>query len=291
VSSPASGGPPAIVQRLGALVDWVPGAPAAVFVYQRDRRTAGSVLAAGLAFRIFLMLLPLSLIGAAALGFVTQEGGRSTKEVVHDLGITGVLVRTIAQNTDEARRGRWFLLVVGLVLLLYTASAVYRAVRLIHQVAWQEAPSKASGLTAAVLPLILIALLVVGPASSSLQSRFPGAQAVIELLFVAVTIGAWLLVTSLLPHGRAPWQALLPGVLVVGLGLSVMHAITVLYIPHKLSSSSQLYGSLGAAATLMAWLFFGCRLVVAGAVLNASLWEQGWSLGASPQKKAAKGQP
>jgi uncharacterized BrkB/YihY/UPF0761 family membrane protein len=288
VSTPVSSRRPAIARRLAALVDLVPGAPAAVSVYQRDRRTAGSVLAAGLAFRIFLMLLPLSLIGAAALGFATLEGGRSTKEVVRDLGVTGVLVQTIAQNTADARRGRWFLLVVGLILLLYTASAAYRALRLIHQVAWQEGPSKSSSVTAAVLPLLLITLFVLGPAFSSLQSRFPGTRVVIELIFVTVILGAWLLVTWLLPHGQAPWQALLPGVVAVALGLGVMHAITVLYIPRRLSSSSQLYGSLGAAATLMAWLFFGCRLVVAGAVLNASLWEQGRSLGVSPQKKAAK---
>jgi hypothetical protein len=52
---------------------------------ERDRRLAASVLAGGIAFRLFLWLLPLALILGGALGF-TSSG--SSKEIAQEAGLT-----------------------------------------------------------------------------------------------------------------------------------------------------------------------------------------------------------
>jgi len=48
----------------------------------------------------------------------------------------------------------------------------------------------------------------------------------------------------------------------------------VYYFAPKLTRAPTLYGSLGTAATLLAWLFVLSRIVVASAFLNATLWRR-----------------
>jgi uncharacterized BrkB/YihY/UPF0761 family membrane protein len=264
-----------IQASLAGLAARMPASESALTLYQRDRRHGGSVLAAGLAFRVFLMLLPFALLVAAGLGFLATGGSQAVAQASKNAGITGVLVGAIAETSAESRGGRWVLLVAGFVLLLYTLNGVYRALLTIHALAWQEPRPRLRLGSEVLVALAVVLLFVAGAVTSMLGSRFPAAGVAIELLVVVVTGAAWLAVSWLLPHRDAPWQALLPGAIAVAVGVGVLHLITVLYIPHKLSSTSKLYGSLGAAATLMSWLFLTCRLIVAAAALNASLWERG----------------
>ena len=122
-------------------------------------------------------------------------------------------------------------------------------------------------------------MLLWGALASLLVALAPALGPLIGLLLVGTLGGTWLLLSSLLPHGPAPWRALIPGALVVAIGLGAMHLVSAYYLPHKLSSTSQLYGALGVAATVMTWLFVACRLIVAATVLNALLWERDRVLG------------
>jgi uncharacterized BrkB/YihY/UPF0761 family membrane protein len=53
-----------------------------------------------------------------------------------------------------------------------------------------------------------------------------------------------------------------------------LHLVTVLRYANKTAHSSQLYGGLGAAAGLLAWLYLLGRLAIASAVVNAHLWRR-----------------
>src|SRR5579864_6940659 len=88
-----------------------------------DRRMAGAVLAAGVAFRLFLMLLPLALLTAALLGFVdAQAGPQAAGEAARQYGFTYAIAQTIAASSREAASGSWVLLLSGLILLLWTGN-------------------------------------------------------------------------------------------------------------------------------------------------------------------------
>jgi len=282
MSSSRPARPGTIQQRLDAFEARMPWAGTARGMLLRDRRHAGSVLAAGLAFRLFLMMLPLLLLGSAAIGFLA--GGRSStvSAVGSTLGITGAVLKAMNDGAGDAQEGRWLLLLTGLVLLAYTTNSAYRALRLVHVVAWQDRPERAGALTVAVAGLLLIAMLLWLALESVLALRFPNSWPLTTLLLILALGGTWLLVSLTLPHGGAPWRALIPGTAVVAIGVGAMHLVSSYYIPHKLSSSSQLYGALGVAATVMGWLFLSCRLVVSAAVLNALLWERGRILGNGP---------
>jgi uncharacterized BrkB/YihY/UPF0761 family membrane protein len=276
-----------IQDRLDAFEARMPGATTARGMYQRDRRHAGSVLAAGLAFRLFLMLLPLFLLASSALGFLAGGRGESVSAVESALGLHGAVVKAMSDTGSDAHDGRWLLLLTGLVLLVYTVNSAYRALRMVHVVAWQDRPGRARPLATALACALLIGMLLWGGLASALTSRLPDAWPLTGPLLIAELGGTWLLLSMLLPHGTAPWRALLPGAAIVAIGLGAMHVVSTYYIPHKLSSTSQLYGALGVAATLMTWLFLACRLIVAATVLNALLWERGRVLGGGPDDAPA----
>ena len=92
----------------------------------------------------------------------------------------------------------------------------------------------------------------------------------VTLAFFAI----WLWLEWLLPHADAPLRALIPGAIVVALGIQVVHLGTALFIGEKVARANATYGSLGVAFTVLAWLYILSRIVVASAMLNAARWER-----------------
>src|SRR4051812_18986544 len=73
-----------------------------------DRRRAGSLLAGGIAFRIFLWLLPAALFAAALVGLVRPTGGASPARVAQSLGLAASVASTVEQaGSRTAALGRW----------------------------------------------------------------------------------------------------------------------------------------------------------------------------------------
>ncbi len=59
---------------------------------ERDRRVAGSVLAGGVAYKLFLWLLPFGLIVGGALGL---SNAKSTEDAVEGGGVPGAISNAI----------------------------------------------------------------------------------------------------------------------------------------------------------------------------------------------------
>jgi membrane protein len=87
---------------------------------------------------------------------------------------------------------------------------------------------------------------------------------------IQITLSAvvWLVISLRLPDRRQSWTDLLPGCLLFGLGLSLMHLVGRVYLPARFEHSSQLYGSLGVAAVILVWLLLLGHLTVVSALVN-----------------------
>ena len=97
----------------------------------------------------------------------------------------------------------------------------------------------------------------------------------LRLLVVFVGLIAWWLVLSMrLPHRGVPWGALVPGALLMAVGLELLSSIGAFLIAPRVESSQRTYGALGVAAALLFGLYLVSRLVVASAVLNVTVWER-----------------
>jgi uncharacterized BrkB/YihY/UPF0761 family membrane protein len=77
-----------------------------------------------------------------------------------------------------------------------------------------------------------------------------------------------------LPHRAASWRDLVPGAALVAVGVEALHLFTVLFLGPRLESATQLYGGIGVATTVLLWLYLTGRLVIAAAVLDASIVER-----------------
>jgi uncharacterized BrkB/YihY/UPF0761 family membrane protein len=241
----------------------------------RDADAGGEIIAGALAYRIFIWLLPLALVSVAGLGLAASATSESTRETVRSLGITGLVSNSVA--TAAEGHARWYALLVGLPLLVYVTRSLLRALIVTHRLLWGDARSAAPRPTF-VATLRLLALLlsfsVVSLVASALREWAPAPGALVTLFLVLPYAGLWLLVSLQLPHGGSDWKALVPGALLCGAGIELLHVFTAYVLEPYAVAKEGTYGAMGAAAALLLGLFILSRLVVAGALLNATLWER-----------------
>jgi len=258
--------------RLAARFQWL---AVALETLQADRRMVGSVMAAGVAFRLFLMILPLALLTAALFGFESSTVAGSPGHVASQYGITRALAQTIQSSAREARQGQWILLGTGLVLLLWTGNGVVQALNGAFRVAWNlERRGRSSPLKA----IIVVGSLVLAVGATTATASIGAGSAALELPITAgLAMGYaidWYVISWALPHASASWRSLVPGSVLMAVGFSALHLATVLFLADRVARASQLYGSLGFVSTLMLWLFLSGRIMVGSAQLNAALWRR-----------------
>ena len=244
--------------------------------YERDRRQAGSLLAGGLAYRLFLWLLPAALFAVAVVGLFAEATSRTPEEAADATGLGAALAVTVAQAVEQSGRGSIYLLVLGGVLMVWAARSAVKGLRLTSAVAWGIRPPSPprswmsalvfSGVTFGVLlvPNVLLPFLHGGPFVADLLAE--------AFVFVALTaLLVW--VQALMPHGEGiPWSAFVPGAVVCTAGGFVLRLVTDVYFAGRLSRVDDLYGALGIAAVFMAWLYLIGRLLVAMFAVSATRW-------------------
>ena len=236
---------------------------------ERNRRVAASVLAGGLAYRIFLWLLPFSLIVGGALGLGDAE---DIEDAVAEGGLPAAIVDAIGDVAREAQADSWWLFAVGVPLLLWAAYTGAKAVQLIHSLVWDEPPPRTKPLLGSLAFTGMVCAFLVAVAFTWwLRDETWLVGLLAATLTVAPLAGLWLWASLHLPHRDAPWRALLPGALLVAFGFQVLHALVVNFLVPKLEKSTSLYGGLGAVTTLLLFMYLVGRLVVTAPVLNSSL--------------------
>jgi len=237
---------------------------------ERNRRVAASVLAGGFAYRIFLWLLPFGLIVGGGLGLANAD---NTEEAVEGGGLPGAITNAIGDAARSAQSNSWWLLAVGVPLLLWAGFSGAKAIQLIHSLVWDEPPPKSNPVKMSLaFTGMVCAFLVAVALTWWVREDWPGLLAPVVTL--APLTGMWVWASLHLPHRDAPWQSLVPGAIVVALGFQVLHvAVAHLLVP-KLEKSTSLYGDLGATTTFLFFMYMTSVLVVTAPVLNSSLYDE-----------------
>jgi uncharacterized BrkB/YihY/UPF0761 family membrane protein len=241
--------------------------------FELDRETGGSLLAAALAYRLFLWALPACLVLVAGLGFASTASPDAPARVVRDLGIASIPAQSVNQAAQHSSGARWVALIVGAGLLYLATNALIRALWVAHALIWGS-PRARIDRRPRLVGVFLAACLAIAAVTSLaavIRDAAPTPGLVVMLADVGVYAAAWWLVTTQLPHGDASYAALIPGALVFGAGVQAMHLVTVYYLARRVTSASQLYGTLGGAAALLLGLYLIGRLVVVSAEFNQAL--------------------
>jgi uncharacterized BrkB/YihY/UPF0761 family membrane protein len=252
------------------------GSVDAVFeIADRDAEVGGTIIAGALAYRLFIWLLPLALVFVAGFGVAASTANDSPEKAARSLGLAGIVSGSVAGAASSSTR--WYALVIGIPILLWATRSLLRTLIVIHRLCWTDvrhaAPKATPKATLRLLGLLLC-FLAVSAGANYVRSRLPGPGLIVTVGLILPYGGLWLLLSMRLPRRDAPWTALLPGALVFAVGLEVVSAVAAFFIVPEAESKQSTYGSLGLAAALLLGLFFLSRLVVATAVVNATLWER-----------------
>ena len=236
----------------------------------------GGLLAGGLAYRLFLWLLPIGLVGAQLLSFWLDASDESVEGAAREFGIGAAAVATAYDAVETNPTNRVFLLLIGLGLLLWFSLGFVRALQVAYALAWDVPRPKLRKPLWAVLFFNGL-VLTVAVASASL-AWLRAELGLLGIFGVVITVlfqtAVAVVVMWLLPRRAERWQELLPGAVLVAVGSQLVSLAVVFYFAPKIGRSSELYGTLGTASVLLVWLYLIARLITSGAFLNATLWER-----------------
>jgi uncharacterized BrkB/YihY/UPF0761 family membrane protein len=248
----------------------------AVFeMVDRDSEVGGGIMAGALAYRLFIWILPLALVAVGGLGVVAESAAESPEKAAKSLGLAGLVSSSVAGAANSP--AHWYAFVFGLPVLLWATRSLLRALIVVHRLVWTDlraaAPKPTFGASALFLA-VLVGFLAVSKLADSARSWSVSGGTLVTLAVTFAFIGFWLLVAARLPHRDAPWRELLPGAILFAVGIQLLGLLTDYLIAPQASSKQGTYGALGLAAALLLGLFFITRLIVATAVVNATLWER-----------------
>ena len=239
----------------------------------RMRRRGGPLLSGGLAYRLFLFLIPAALLVVAVIGAFVDLSGETPEQAAHDLGMGAALAATVAQAVSQSEANAWWLALLGLVLMLWAARSAVSALLIVSRIAWDEPPSNKVSTTRGAI--VFTGFLFAGSVGSYLAGHLlqgsVAASVALWLLVALVTIGAAVLAMTLLPRAGRPWPAVIPGALFFGVVVRGMALATGLYFADRISRANDLYGALGIAIVVLLWLYLLAWGWVAAQFLNAGI--------------------
>ena len=253
-----------------------------------DLEVGGSIMAGALAYRLFIWLLPLALVVVAGLGFVAEASSKSPEGAARSVGLAGLVSDSVAGAASSSNR--WYALVIGIPILIYATRSVAKTLIVTHRLIWTEVRGVVVRPTLSVTLQLLVALIAyfVISALANYARQTSGVAGVLVNLLIPLPFAAlWLAVSYRLPHRGAPWRALVPGAALFGVGVQVLHVAVAYFIAPQADDKQSTYGSLGIAAVLLLGLFLFSRIVIATAVVNATLWRRHTREGESTSAKLA----
>jgi len=242
--------------------------------FRKDRQAAGWVMSSALAFRLFLFFLPLMLLTVGVAGFASAfASAHSANEAA---GISGSLAKQVSAAFHQPGITRWFALLLGLSGVLLAGRSLSRVLYAASAAAWGLPPGnrarlRAVGAVAGLVCTIGLIAILINRIRESLGLGLASVSFVPALFIYAIV---WLGISLFLPRGTKDPGALLPGSVLVALTITVMHAVSELYLPDRLDRASQLYGAFGTTVATLGWFFILGRAVIISMELNAVVYDQ-----------------
>lgn len=243
-------------------------------VVERDADIGGGLLAGALAYRLFVLLLPTTLLLVSGLGLYADATDKRPVQVAEQAGLSGLIAREVATAASGRARGLVFVLMIPAVL--YATATLYRSLAKVHALVWQgsarrvRTTPKGVGVLLGAFALQFAAAEAVGWIRRT--DRFGGVAAL--AVYLVLVGGAWLVVSTQLPRRDTTWPALVPGAVLFGVGMLFINVFNVYITTRLVEGRADTYGALGIATAILFSLVLVGRLMIVSAEVNASLDER-----------------
>ncbi|MFG2602807.1 YhjD/YihY/BrkB family envelope integrity protein [Streptomyces sp. NPDC048514] len=242
-----------------------------VVTHFADRMVSVNIFdsATRLAAQCFLTAVPLLfVVGAYAPAAVRSRLAASLRAMFGLTSPVNAELEQVLQPTADSLRQTTG--IVGVLMVLLSATAVSRALQRLCKRAW-EIPRAGTRVALWRWPAWLFLWLGFLVLQAPVRDGF-GAGAWLGVpLTLAGQTGLWWWTQHLLLGGRIGWKPLLPAALITAIALSALTLTARLYMPRALDRALAEYGSLGTVFVLLSWLIVVCVTaavsVSAGAVI------------------------
>ena len=254
----------------------LPGASVVLESLRSERGTGGGLIAGGVAFRVFLWLVPFGLVVASVLSFWSTLDPEGIERAARRFGIGAASAQAAAEALEANERNAFLVLGLGFVLLVWFTLGALRALVLAYALAWHLEPPRIRRPFAAIAVFNAVFVLEFALTSGvAWLNEQLGATSLLGVLGVtAVTTALALYAMWLLPHRASEPRELLPGALLAAVGMQAVQVAVVFYFAPRLGRAEETYGAFGTAATMLIWLYVLARLTTGAAFLNATLWNR-----------------
>lgn len=254
--------------------------------YGDDR---GPMVAAAVSFFTFISLMPLIMLGVAALGFVLGSAAKG-ESVVMDFLRTNMPNASqsgeIRSAIGHAIRGRGAAGGIGLILLLWTGTSIFTNLEQAVNVVWdtQEKRSFLKSRGLALVLLIVVGGLLLASFGITTFANLLQRQKLLGLdlrggsflwrtvgyaLPPIISIAMFTLIYKVLPVARVPWKAALLGGVFTGVLWEIVKVIYTYYLIH-FANMTPVYGSLAAIIVLVLWIYYSSSITLLGAQVSQS---------------------
>jgi membrane protein len=238
----------------------------------------GSVQATVLAAQAFTSLIPFMVVVAALAPGESDIADR----IVERFDLSGASARSVQQLFASAGETQSAVTWVSVIILLLSALSFTRALQRLFQRAYGYDPG---GLRRDAQRGVgwMVALAVWLVVSSPLKGALEDVGGPVFAVALATVTGFVLwLGTPVLLLGERDWRRLAPGAAVSGVLGALFGVASAIYVPIAMTWSADRYGLIGIAFALQSWLLVLAFLVVAGAVVGATVVERTGSSHSAP---------
>ena len=271
--------------------------PAAVAAKSSDDQA--SRLAGQISYAAFLAIFPLLLVLFTLVGIVLH-GHPDLQEDVVDSALRQfpVVGSDLKANVHQLSAGNTWVLVIGLLWLLYGSLKLSRSAQVMMAVVWdidgEDLPRLKAWIPRAVGFLAVLGIgFIVGGALAGLGAfgRLGSFSAwtglLLSLVVNVLMYGAAYATLVAVPEGA---RSLWPGALLGGIGWTVLQFAGALLVSHQLRHLSNLYGTFATVLGLVWWIAIGVMITVLAAEFNVVLTRHLWprSLGRATGRRPAE---
>lgn len=243
-------------------------------------------LAAALSYYTIFALGPLILIVVSVAGLVFGDAAAQQQVFEQIRQVMGENAASSIQTMMEARSqggsGVWGT-IIGVVLLLLSASGVFAQLQKALNEIWEVAPRDDLGLWGTIktrflsmtmvlgLGFLLLVSLLLSAALSSLQEfmqgQFPGSQLLWQglsaLVSLAVMVGLFAAIYKVLPDVEIKWSDVWMGAGITAVLFEAGKWLISLYLAN--SSMVSNFGAGGSLVVILVWVYFSSMLLFFGA--------------------------
>lgn len=264
------------------------GFPIAVGYKVFDDR--GPYLAALIAHYGFLSLFPLLLLFFSSVGYLLHGDPALQQRLAHSALRGFPIVGPQLRHDIAGFTGSGAGLAVGIAGSLYGGLGIMQAAQAafnqMYGIPRNEQPNP---LTSRLRSLALLALLGGGIIATTALTIFvstvgsvagttigPGLTILGELLAYALNVALFAGAFQLLTARELQWSDVLTGGLIAAASWQLLQAEGTRYLAHRLSHSSELYGSFALVLALLAYIYLQALAAVIGVEVNVVLHHRLW---------------